>query len=125
MATDHAIGTRIKKRRQVLHLRQRQLADLVGVDRTAVSNWERGKHLPTRYLGALEDVLGISLDEDDGHARIISPELRRLIAETLSGDTEAQRRVIGLLEGTLVWPEPEPSAPQAESAPGERNRQAD
>ena len=57
------IGARIKKRRQVLGMKQHELAAAVGVDRSAVSNWERGRHFPLRYQGKVEDVLGISLDE--------------------------------------------------------------
>jgi len=96
------MGARIRKRRQVLGMRQHELAAKVGVDRSAVSNWERGRHLPQRYQGKLEEVLGISLDEEP-QFRPIPPELRRLVEQTLP-DIEDQRRVIGLLEGTLTWP---------------------
>jgi transcriptional regulator with XRE-family HTH domain len=65
MPADHsALGAKIKKRRQALGIKsQQQLADMLGVNRTAVSDWESGKHYPVRYLGALEEVLGISLDD--------------------------------------------------------------
>lgn len=62
MDTDTAIGTKIKKRRQVLRLTQQELAATLGVSKSTVANWERGKHFPLRYLGAVESVLGISLD---------------------------------------------------------------
>jgi len=59
-----SIGTKIKKRRQALGIRtQQELADLVGVSRTTVSDWESGRHLPERFIGKLEEVLG-PLDED-------------------------------------------------------------
>ncbi len=63
---DRDIGTLIRKRRQALGLRQHELAARVGVDRSAVSNWERGHHFPLRYQGRIEEVLGISLDEEPG-----------------------------------------------------------
>jgi transcriptional regulator with XRE-family HTH domain len=71
VASGSPIGTRIAKRRQVLGITQDELAHelrrLTGrpVSPSTVANWERGKHYPQRYLGALEEVLGVSL-EDDG-----------------------------------------------------------
>lgn len=102
MATDPAFGTRIRTRRQEMHLTQAELAARVGVDPSSVISWEKGRHFPKRWQGALEKVLGISLERDEG-LRVISPELRRLVLSTLD-DPEDQRRVIGLLEGTLTWP---------------------
>lgn len=61
MATDPDIGTRIRKRRQEMHLSQKQLADRVGVNESAVVSWETGRHYPSRKLGALEAVLGVSV----------------------------------------------------------------
>jgi transcriptional regulator with XRE-family HTH domain len=57
------IGVRIKRRRQVLGMRQEDLARKLGVSRGTVATWEAGKHFPLRKLGAVEAVLGISLDE--------------------------------------------------------------
>jgi transcriptional regulator with XRE-family HTH domain len=64
MAADPHIGTRIKKRRQVLRMSQGDLAVKLGVSKSTVANWERGKHFPLRHLGAVEEVLGISLDDE-------------------------------------------------------------
>ena len=105
MATDPPIGTKIARRRQVLGMTQQDLAAELGVSKSTVANWETGKHFPRRYIGRVEDVLGISLDGNDGRFRAVSDDLRRQIAKTLPGDVEAQRRVIGLLEGTLSWPD--------------------
>jgi transcriptional regulator with XRE-family HTH domain len=100
---------------------QIQLAEALGVSRSAVNAWINDRAYPQNSIGALEDVLGVRLDEDnrnDGRARTISPELRRLILQTLD-DVEDQRRVIGLLEGTLTWPEPaEPEAPERQQSAG-------
>ena len=68
MATD--IGAAIRARRQQLRLTQRELAERVGVHPSSVVNWEKGRHPPDRNLGALEEVLGISFDDQD------EPEVR-------------------------------------------------
>lgn len=62
MASASRVGTMIKLRRQELGLKQEQLADLVGVHVSSVTNWENGKHFPGRHQGKLEAVLGIRLD---------------------------------------------------------------
>lgn len=64
MSADPALGTKIRKRRQVLRLTQEELAAQLGVSKSTVAHWESGKHFPRRYLGAVEDVLGITLDRD-------------------------------------------------------------
>jgi ribosome-binding protein aMBF1 (putative translation factor) len=59
------VGTLIKKRRQELGIRtQAELAVQVGTSKTSVAKWEAGKYYPSRNLGTLEAVLGISLTED-------------------------------------------------------------
>ena len=126
MATDTPIGTRIKRARERLHWTQRQLADALEVDEKTVRNWEADRGYPRNRIGALEQVLGVRFDDDDdgSHARPISPQLRRLITETLD-DEEDRRRVIGLLEGTLTWPdEREAPAQREEPASGDRHRTA-
>jgi len=71
MATEETrvIGTRIKRARQRLRWSQAQLADAVDVDVKTVRNWERTGRVRNRQ-GAIEEVLGISLDidEQDGPA---------------------------------------------------------
>lgn len=56
-------GARIRKRRQALNLTQQELADKVGVHVSAVVSWENGTHEPRRYLGKIEEVLGVSIAE--------------------------------------------------------------
>lgn len=85
MATEVPVGTRIKKRRQVLGLTQQQLAERLDVNRSTVADWERGKHFPLRYLGKVEDVLGISLSDDGPEPPVIPPDLQRRI-DALSPD---------------------------------------
>jgi transcriptional regulator with XRE-family HTH domain len=120
-------GLRIAKRRHQLHLRQEDLAARLGVSVSTVANWETGKHFPRRYLGRVEEVLGISLtDEEEGrYARPVSDELRRLITEILP-DPEDQRYVFGILEGTVKRPNGptarSPARTEEQGAPARRQR---
>jgi transcriptional regulator with XRE-family HTH domain len=63
---DVPVGRRIRLRRQALKWSQQELADKLGVNRATVSAWERGKHLPERTEGAIEETLGIDLSQDTG-----------------------------------------------------------
>jgi transcriptional regulator with XRE-family HTH domain len=72
MATDldpTVIGTRIAKRRHQLGLKQEELASDLKVTKSTVANWERGKHLPIRHMGAIELRLGISLTDGEPEPR--------------------------------------------------------
>jgi len=64
MATDPHIGTSIKRARERRRWTQRQLADALGVNIKSVDNWENGRTSPRNSIGALEEVLGISLDAE-------------------------------------------------------------
>lgn len=64
MAADIRIGTAIKRARERRRWTQRQLADALGVDIKTVDNWENGRTRPRNRIGALEEVLGVSLDGD-------------------------------------------------------------
>ena len=55
------IGRAIARARHRMRLTQMGLAHKLGVSRTAVANWENGTHFPQRHLGAIEEVLEISL----------------------------------------------------------------
>lgn len=56
------IGVAIKLARHRKRLTQMALAAKLGVSRNTVAQWERGFHFPQRHLGAVEEVLGISLE---------------------------------------------------------------
>lgn len=60
----------IAKRRRQLGLSQSDLAKKLGVDQTAVHNWEKGKSMPaTRRLPAIAEILNCTVDDllaDDG-----------------------------------------------------------
>ena len=64
MATDSLIGTKIKRARERKRWTQRQLADALDVNTKTVDNWEAGRTSPRNRTGALEEVLGISLDAE-------------------------------------------------------------
>ena len=58
------IGNKIRARRKELRLSQKQLALLVGVNHTAVSQWETGINKPkTESFAALATGLNLSLKE--------------------------------------------------------------
>lgn len=73
MPGDSYTGARIRRARKLLHLTQAELASKVGVSRNAVDSWENNRSYPKRYDVALEQVLGIRLDE--------APELDELVPQ--------------------------------------------
>lgn len=67
-------GTALRQFRKQMGLRQGDLAKMLGVERSTVANWERGAKQPSLdTLVKLSEVLGISLDELAGTARISAP----------------------------------------------------
>lgn len=64
----HVTGAKIARRRHQLDLTQEQLAEALGVSPSTVANWERGASYPKRKLGKIEQLLGISLDDDSDTA---------------------------------------------------------
>ena len=112
-----ALGVRIRKRRQVLGMTQQELADKLHVAKSTVANWERGKHFPLRYLGAVEVALGIDLDPDAARPPI-DPRLQRMI-DGLTPEEKAH--VIEQLTG-MPYPVPDPDPPPREQ--GEARDQA-
>lgn len=68
MPDDNRVGVLIQRARQRKRLTQQELADQLGVSKSAVANWEIGKHFPVRHAGAVEDVLDITLPEPEPEA---------------------------------------------------------
>lgn len=69
--TPQEIGQKFRTRRKVLHLRQRDLAELAGVTLRGLTNLERGQANPTlKQLAKIADVLGLefNLIERSRHA---------------------------------------------------------
>jgi transcriptional regulator with XRE-family HTH domain len=58
------LGPQIRRARERRRWTQQQLADALDVGLRTVGGWERGEAVPRNSIGALEDVLGISLAGD-------------------------------------------------------------
>lgn len=65
MATEPPLGTRIKRARERKRWTQQRLADAVDVSQKTIDNWENGRTSPRSSIGALEEVLGVSLAQDE------------------------------------------------------------
>lgn len=57
------LGERIMLARKRAGMRQEDVADALGTDRTRISEWERDEAVPeSRYLLRLPEILGVSAD---------------------------------------------------------------
>jgi transcriptional regulator with XRE-family HTH domain len=57
------VGERIRARRKALGLKQREIAQALGIEQSEVSRWERGVHEPRgKNRARLCDVLGVTVD---------------------------------------------------------------
>lgn len=67
--TKRAIHIQIAKLRSAAKLSQQDLAEKLGVDKSAVSHWENGESAPTaERIPAVASALGVSIDELFGGA---------------------------------------------------------
>lgn len=58
------LGEKLKELRKERNLKQEELALILNVDRTTVSNWERGEKQPSiDILIKLRSIYGVTLDE--------------------------------------------------------------
>lgn len=93
MATDGPIGTRIRRARERKRMRQQDLADALGVSRQTVDAWENNRAYPKSSIGALEEVLDVSLDGSGDSAAQLAEDV------TSSNLTErTKRKLLGLIE---------------------------
>ena len=61
--TPQEIGQKVRTRRKVLRLRQRDLAELAGVTLRGLTDLERGRANPTlKQLAKIADVLGLEFN---------------------------------------------------------------
>ena len=80
------VGTRIREHREAAGLRQDQLAEICGVSRQTISNWERNKTLPDiESLKVMANELDTTIDalvSDDAPEikRRVDAEVRRFLA---------------------------------------------
>lgn len=58
------LGEKLKELRKERNLKQEEIASILNVDRTTVSNWERGEKQPSiDILIKLRSIYGVTLDE--------------------------------------------------------------
>lgn len=110
-----SLGTRIKRARERARLSQEELATAVGASRRAVGDWENDRRRPRNRLGALEDVLGVRLDDEPEPAPAIPKSLLRDIMTEPGLTDEERQAVIAAVERTLRG---EPAAPPSPAAGG-------
>jgi transcriptional regulator with XRE-family HTH domain len=111
----HVIGARIARRRHQLDWSQVELARRLGVSPSTVANWERGTAYPKKKWGKVEQVLGITLD-DEPEPDIMPPGLRERVREILPPDRAAV--VEAAIEAALRGDPPArgPNGPREERA---------
>jgi transcriptional regulator with XRE-family HTH domain len=121
MATEPAIGTRIKRARERKRWSQQRLADELHVNRKTVDNWENGRTEPKSSIGALEEVLGVSLDSAPEEPKTATPEelekLRDHIREVLGEESDLEAALDARISG-------KPSSRNAGGAGGRPSRRA-
>src|ERR1044071_6878196 len=100
MATE--IGTRIKRAREHKRWTQRQLADALQVNVKTVDNWENGRTSPRSSIGALEEVLEVSLSGEEAEAESVidrefgdrAGDFRELMADVYGDDAGRKLRLV-------------------------------
>lgn len=97
-----SLGARIRRARERAHLSQEELARAVGASARAVGDWENNRRKPRNRLGALEEVLGIRLDDEPEPRPAIPRSLLRDIMETDDLTEEERQAVIAAVERTLA-----------------------
>lgn len=108
-------------------MKQRDLADRLGVHHTTVGYWERNKFFPEQYWAALNKLLHIELRPPGAPAPgppetpLISPAMLAAIRKDVP--PEDQQRVIDTLE-RLMRGEPQPPKGPAASADPSRERRS-
>lgn len=100
MAPRSRIGTKIRRARERKRMSQVDLAGALGVSRSAVNAWENDRAYPQNSIGALEDELGVRLDEPEPEPEL-PPSLIALVNETFD-EEEWRQRAFRLLRRALA-----------------------
>jgi transcriptional regulator with XRE-family HTH domain len=88
MTTPQNIGTRIRAARRDRNLTQDELAEIVGVSRSAVAQWETGRTGQiTGNLTRIADALGVNVEY------LVHGEDKRAMGEARQGDELALLRL--------------------------------
>jgi transcriptional regulator with XRE-family HTH domain len=116
------IGNKIRAAMERKRMDQNQLARTLGVSRSAVNAWINDRAWPQNSLGALEDILGVTLNSDTSPPRYTEiPAHRKRVLRAAIPDDDQYRKVILVLEGraelVITHPDEEP-----DEASGERER---
>jgi transcriptional regulator with XRE-family HTH domain len=118
-----SLGARIRRARERAQLSQEELAALVGASSRAVGDWENNRRKPRNRLGALEEVLGVSLEETPEPDPAIPENLYREIMNTDGLTEEVRQSMIAAIEGELAkWRGESGAAGSGAAAEPERRR---
>jgi len=96
VAADVPLGEQIKAARERAHLTQQQLADLLGVDRKTVDNWENHRTSPRNRMGALiawAPELGGEEPDAERDKAMLHDSIDRMDAAQLARMVEAYRKL--------------------------------
>jgi len=96
MAADVPLGEQIKAARERAHLTQQQLADILGVDRKTVDNWENRRTSPRNRMGALiawAPELGGEEPDAERDKAMLHDSIDRMDAAQLARMVEAYRKL--------------------------------
>ncbi len=118
MASDPlTLGTQIRRARERKRLSQEELASEVGASVRAVNDWENDRRKPRNRLGALEEVLGVSLSGEPEEPDTATPEeIEELVAhvvEVLGPDSRLEEAIRDVTSGRAS-----PRRPRGASASG-------
>jgi transcriptional regulator with XRE-family HTH domain len=103
MASDPpTLGTRIRRARERKRLSQEELAAKVGASERAVNDWENDRRRPRNRLGALEEVLGVSLTGNPAGRPVISEDLMAAIMDDPELTGDERHAVIAAVEAQLA-----------------------
>lgn len=119
--TTQPLGVRIRRARERARLSQEDLAKAVGASVRAVGDWENGRRKPRNRLGALEDVLGVSLSDDTAETSPAPSVIDEKLGEKADDFRDAMRALYGpdadrqirLVEEALSQPPAEGAAASA------------
>jgi len=92
MAPATRIGTRIRRAMERKRMNQFELAEALGVSRSAVNAWINDRAWPRGSIGALEEILDIRLDD--------AAEPQPLSEEEREGLTQEYKRLGRILFGS-------------------------
>ena len=81
---------------------QAAAAEALGVSRSALNAWENDRAYPRSSIGAIEELYGISLDDEPEQRPAVPPGLLREIMYTEGLTLEQRQAVIAAVEATLA-----------------------